>query len=72
MWATCPRSALSENGRVVAGERHGMCELAYIVQGKNNISITAGNVPVLFVFLHFMMIFFLCKIEFKWKTLVSG
>jgi hypothetical protein len=40
MWATCSRSALSENGRVVAGswqdcgkvavgERHGMCELAF-------------------------------------------
>jgi hypothetical protein len=29
MWAICPRSALSENGRVVAGERHSMCELAF-------------------------------------------
>jgi hypothetical protein len=29
MWATCPHSALSVNGRVVAGERHGMCESAF-------------------------------------------
>jgi hypothetical protein len=29
-------TALSENGRVVAGERHGMCELAFNTAGKRH------------------------------------
>jgi hypothetical protein len=37
MWATYPRSALSENGRVVAGERHGMCESA--LRGREGFNL---------------------------------
>jgi hypothetical protein len=29
-------TALSENGRVVAGERHGMCESAFNTAGKQH------------------------------------
>jgi hypothetical protein len=36
MWATCPRSALSKNGRVAAWERHGMCELTFNAVGERN------------------------------------
>jgi hypothetical protein len=33
MLAICPHSALSENGSVVVGEQHGMCELAFNTAG---------------------------------------
>jgi hypothetical protein len=56
MWAICSRSALSENGRVVAGswegrgrgtawERHGMCELASAAHRRHVGDLPAfGNV----------------------------
>jgi hypothetical protein len=36
MWATCPRSALSENGRAVTVERQSMCESAPAIFTQHN------------------------------------